>query len=294
MKNTVLRVWMVALAILVVGLVTQADMLEMRDGRVIQGKYMGGTQHNIRFEKDGKIELYPVSDVAAVTLDQRAPAASAAPATAPHPASRPATASTAPPSSSSAGLQRRPSAITVPAGTVSSARSLTVPAGTRLMVRMIDGVNSDTNRVGDRFHASLIEDLVVDGVTVAPRGADVYGRLVEAREAGRIQGQSELRLELSEIMLNNRLYNIQTGDYQVEGESRGKDTVKKGAGGAAIGAIIGAIAGGGKGAAIGAGVGSAAGVGTQVITRGQKVSVPPETVLEFTVQQPFVVPVTAS
>ncbi len=127
----------------------------------------------------------------------------------------------------------------------------------------------------------------MDGTLVAPKDTDVYGRLTEAKEAGRIQGQSQLRLELTDIMLNNQLQRLQTGDYEVSGKSRGTDTVKKTAGGAAIGAVIGAIAGGGKGAAIGAGVGGGVGAGSQVFTRGQRVKVPPETVLDFTLQEPF-------
>jgi hypothetical protein len=45
--------------------------------------------------------------------------------------------------------------------------------------------------------------------------------------------------------------------------------------------VIGAIAGGGKGAAIGAGAGTA----VQVMTKGEQVHVPSETLLEFVLQQ---------
>jgi hypothetical protein len=55
-----------------------------------------------------------------------------------------------------------------------------------------------------------------------------------------------------------------------------------------VGAIIGAVAGGGKGAAIGAGAGAGAGTVAQVATSGQKVKVPAETRLTFTLQNPIV------
>ena len=58
-------------------------------------------------------------------------------------------------------------------------------------------------------------------------------------------------------------------------------------GGAALGAIIGAIAGGGKGAAIGAASGAALGTGAQVL-RGQRVKVPSETRLSFTLTRDLV------
>ena len=55
---------------------------------------------------------------------------------------------------------------------------------------------------------------------------------------------------------------------------------------AVLGAIIGAIAGGGKGAAIGAGAGAARARRLQVATKGQRVRIPSETRLTFTLQQP--------
>jgi outer membrane lipoprotein SlyB len=58
-------------------------------------------------------------------------------------------------------------------------------------------------------------------------------------------------------------------------------------GGAAIGALIGAVAGGGKGAAVGAAVGAAGGAAAQVLTRGDTVRVPAETVMTFRLDQPW-------
>ncbi len=53
-----------------------------------------------------------------------------------------------------------------------------------------------------------------------------------------------------------------------------------------MGAIIGAIAGGGKGAAIGAAAGGAAGAGAEVVTKGQRVKIPSETILTFVTENP--------
>src|SRR5205823_14862149 len=74
-----------------------------------------------------------------------------------------------------------------------------------------------------------------------------------------------------------------------KGTGRGKRTAATVGGGAALGAVIGAIAGGGKGAAIGAGAGAAAGTGVQGVTKGQKVELPAETVLDFELAQPVTV-----
>jgi hypothetical protein len=60
-------------------------------------------------------------------------------------------------------------------------------------------------------------------------------------------------------------------------------------GGAGIGTAIGAIAGGGKGAAIGAATGAAAGTGVQLLTKGETLRVPVETLLDFKLQAPLTV-----
>jgi hypothetical protein len=250
-----------------------ADTLQMRDGRVIQGRFFGGTQASVQFETNGKIELYNLDDIISVTFTGAPPAPSAPPASATFPP---------PPRASQAPAPTQTAA--------ANANSITVPAGTDLLVRMIDSVDSDKNHVGDRFRASLEQDFVVDGAVIAPKGTDVYGRLSEAKEAGHIQGKSELKLELTDILIRNRLQPILTGDYEVSGSSRGSDTAKKVGIGAVAGTIIGAIAGGGKGAAIGAGVGAGAGAAVQVMTKGEQVHVPSETLLDFRIEQPFTVP----
>ena len=116
------------------------------------------------------------------------------------------------------------------------------------MVRTIDAIDSTRNHVGDRFEASLAEALIVDGNVVAAKGADVYGRLEESKETGTFAGRSQLRLQLTGIVVNGQTVPLVTGEYELTGKSKGASTARRTVGGAAIGGIIGAIAGGGKGA----------------------------------------------
>ena len=255
-----------------VALTASADTLQMKDGRVIQGKFLGGTQASVQFQSGGKIDLYSVDDIISVTFTGGPAASSTPPAPPPAPPAPSVPMASAPPGTYAA-----------------NGGGITVPAGTELLVRMIDSVDSDKNHVGDRFRASLEQDFVVDGVTIAPKGTDVYGRLSEAKEAGHISGKSQLKLELTDILIRNQLQPIMTGDYELSGSSRGANTAKKVGIGAVAGTVIGAIAGGGKGAAIGAGVGAGAGAAVQVITKGEQVHVPSETLLSFRIAQPFTV-----
>ncbi len=231
----------VALGLFFVG-VAAADTLELKDGRVLKGKYLGGTQAVLRFEVSGEVQTYNTNDIVALTFTGHSGTAAAALA---------------------------PAAASAAANT-SAGGDVTIPAGETLLVRMIDGVDSAKNHVGDVFHASLETDLTIGNTVVAP-------------------GSSELQLELTRIVIDGKDYPVVSSDYSLKGKGRGSDTAKKVGGGAVAGAIIGAIAGGGKGAAIGAGVGSAAGAGVQVLTRGQQVKVPSETLLEFRLQQPATV-----
>jgi hypothetical protein len=166
---------------------------------------------------------------------------------------------------------------------------VTVPAGTVITVRMIDGIDSATNRAGEEFAASLEVPIVVGDKVVIQRGADARVRLVQDTSAGHVQGRSEVKLELVSITANDTTYNVQTGYYEKQGASRGKRTAGTIGGASALGALIGAIAGGGKGAAIGAGVGAAGGGVATAATKGQQVKVPPEAKLDFTLKSPFTV-----
>ena len=162
-----------------------------------------------------------------------------------------------------------------------------VPAGTEIQVRLIDTVDSQIDKVGDKFQASLDQPIEVNGQLVAARESTVYGRLAQSTQAGTLQGRSELRLELTGINIAGQVVPIVTSDYDVAGKSRGKQTAERTGIGAGIGAVIGAIAGGGKGAGIGAAVGGGAGAASQVVTHGQDVHIPSETLLDFTLAQPF-------
>ena len=248
-----------------------ADTLELKDGRVVQGRFLGGTQALVRFSVNGQVQTFNVTEVVAVTFTSNYGNTQAAP---PPQQEQPAPQPQA--------YQQAPTP--APAG-----GPMTIPAGQPMLVRMIDGVDSSKNHVGDIFHASLETDLVIAGSVVARKGTDVYGRLANAQEAGHIKGSSELQLELTRMVVNGQDYPVVSSDYTLKGKGRGTNTAQKVGGGAAVGAIIGAIAGGGKGAAIGAGVGAGAGGAVQVFTRGQQVKVPSETLLEFRLQQPVTI-----
>ena len=168
-------------------------------------------------------------------------------------------------------------------------QKITVPAGTQISVRLNDEVDSEKAQVGDVFHGSISAPVTVGEETVIPTTADVEGRVVEVKSAGRFAGQSVLTLELTKLTMSGKSYSLQTSQWTKSGNGRGKSTAAKVGGGAAVGAVLGGIFGGGKGAAIGAAAGAGAGTGVSAATKGQQIVLKPEAVIGFQLQGPITV-----
>lgn len=252
------------ITVLLAAMIARADSLELKNGSLINGRFLGGSENEISFQVGSSVQKFNRSDIVSIKFDSDVAASDT-----PHGPDR-------------VPLNDSESAVHTSRQTPASD---TIPAGTRISVRTIDGIDSAKNHVGDRFEASLEEPLIVDGNVVVAKGAGVYGRLAESKESGTFSGRSQLQLELTGIVVNGQTMPLVTGEYELSGKSRGASTAKRTVGGAAFGSLIGALAGGGEGAAIGAGVGAGVGAGSETITKGDQVKVPSETLIDFTLQQ---------
>jgi hypothetical protein len=172
-----------------------------------------------------------------------------------------------------------------------SKQKITVPAGMRILVRMIDSIDTAKQKTGYRFTASLETNLQAEDVIVAPRGTIVYGRLAQASSSGRMSGSSQLMLELTDVVINGTAYPLLTSTYEIKGKGEGKKTAGKILGGAGLGALIGGIAGGGTGAAIGVLAGAAGGTAIAASKKGEQLQIPSESLIEFRLEQPVKLPV---
>jgi hypothetical protein len=262
------QIWRAIIALCVAAVAARADSLELKNGSLLKGKFMGGTQTSMSFQVGSSVQTYDVADIRSLRFDSEVQG----------------TSPTIPSNQRTAPLAVEKDEV------ATSSPAVTIPAGTRISVRTIDSIDSTRNRVGFRFQASLEEPLSVDGNVVVPKGADIYGRLEESKKTGTFTGRSELKLELTGIVVHGQTVPLVTGEYEVSGKSKGESTAKRTVGGAAIGSIIGALAGGGKGAAIGAGTGAGVGAASEIITKGDQVKIPSETLLDFTLQQSVTIP----
>ncbi|MEZ5276119.1 MAG: YMGG-like glycine zipper-containing protein [Opitutaceae bacterium] len=237
------------------GMSAQADVLELKNGNVLNGTFHGGTATAVEFEAYGNVLTLATSEIATLTFST--PPAPAAPA--------PQAAPPSPP---------QPVAV-VP-------REVTLPAGTQLLVRMKDSVSSQSP-AGTPFTTRLEYDLYADGVKVVPGGAVIYGTVQSSSQARRARGHSTLDLRLTRIALAGGNVTIVSSPFQQAGERAIKDAAR----GAAAGAAIGALVDGSDGAAEGAAIGAVAGA----LKRGDSIVVPPNTMLEFSLTQPVTIKV---
>lgn len=215
----------------------QADTLELYDGTLLEGDFVGSSNGIVMFNTGGSIEAFPENQVVGIFL--------------------------------SAGVE---------AAEEYYARSesdrITVPAGTRLVIRTNDSIDSSRHSAGHRFRGQLEGALVVDGVTVAPRGATVHGRITQATQAGRVAGSSELAAEFTDIMIDDQLIPISTSGLAAQTGGEAGRTIGRTARATAVGGLIGGSSGARTGARVGA--------GASILTRGASINIPRGTIVETT------------
>ncbi len=161
-----------------------------------------------------------------------------------------------------------------------------IPAGTALTIRTGTVLGSEKSQTGDAFPATLAEPIEIGGKVVVPEGADVTGKVVDAKKKGKIKGEARLELTLVSFSVKGVKYPITTTLTNQTAKGKGKRTAATTAGGAGVGALIGGIAGGGKGAGIGALVGGGAGFIGGAFTGNKQIELPAESALVFKLESP--------
>lgn len=121
-----------------------ADVINLKDGTILEGELVGRNNGIVMFRVNGEIRAFPEDDIVALVMEDQS---SPAPTTA---------------------VQN-----------VVVDRVFTVPAGTRLVISMLEDVDSRRHEVGHQFRAQLESALVVEGVTVARRGTVLHGTILE-------------------------------------------------------------------------------------------------------------------
>lgn len=166
-----------------------------------------------------------------------------------------------------------------------------VPVRTRVAVRNNETIDSKTAAPGQKYSAVVVQSVSdTHGRVIIPHGSAATLVVRSVRDQGKVEGQSELALDIDSVSIGGRRYRVETTDIVEKGKpgvgANGR-TGKFVGGGAVLGTLLGAVAGGGRGAAIGALSGAAAGTATQAVTRGHGVRVPAETLMTFRLEAPI-------
>ena len=221
-------------------------------------------------------------DTAAVPALTDVPASSTAPApaaAAPKPTtSRPTTSArpTTRPSTSTSN-SRPTTSVTASGNTVTrtsagSARQVgTIPAGATLNLASNDRICTNTNKVGQRFNASVTNAITGSNGAVIPEGATATVEVTELKRSENANDNVVMGFRVVAVSFGGHTYPVSaTTSYaqvdRVKNQPKSKD-VQKVAGGAAIGAIAGQILGKStKATVIGGAIGAAAGAGAAAAT----------------------------
>ena len=158
-----------------------------------------------------------------------------------------------------------------------------IPVGQELDVRLQDTLSSDRNQVEDRFTATTVVDLEVDGRVVIPAGSEMRGVISSVNPAGRVDRKGSMTVSFDQITIGNRSYPLRgTVTQALESEGVRGEAARIGTG-AGVGAIIGGILGGFKGALAGILIG---GGGVIAATEGKDVELPAGTILRVSLDTP--------
>jgi hypothetical protein len=161
-----------------------------------------------------------------------------------------------------------------PAVPAAAEPALVLAPGSKLTLRFEDALSSETSRAGDSVTARVEAATDEDGRVALPGGTVLRGRVVEARQSGRVKGRALLSVDFDRIVVRGRTHQLDASAITVEAPAdRGRDAKIVG-GSAAAGAIIGAIKDGKEGFAKGALIGGAGGTGAVLLTRGRDIQIP--------------------
>jgi hypothetical protein len=211
-----------------------------------------------------------------------APEAAPAPAPAPAPSapSRPRGTGTRVPPAAPSAPTTTASGNTVVHGTKGSEAAVgTVASGTSIDLTSTDRVCTNTNKVGDKFTATVNSAITGSNGVAIPSGAKAVIEVSQLKQSGKTGDPIQMTFDVQTLTWGDKSYPIDaTIDHvdvdKVRNASTKSDVAKVG-GGAVIGGIIGQIIGHStKGVVIGAATGAAAGTAVAMGTAGYDGCVP--------------------
>ena len=154
-----------------------------------------------------------------------------------------------------------------------------IPAGSEISLTSNSRVCTNTNRVGQRFSATVSNTVTGSNGASIPAGATVTVEITELNRSENANDPVKMGFRVVSVTFGGRTYAVDATTTsasvdRVRNQPKNKD-VQKVVGGAAVGAIIGQVLGKDtKSTVIGAATGAAAGAGAAVATANYEGCVP--------------------
>lgn len=182
-----------------------------------------------------------------------------------------------------------------------------IEPGTRILLNMINSVNTKQAMVGDRIYLETAFPILSGNRIVIPQGSWVTGTVSEVKRPGRVKGRGELQVSFDSLTLPNgvtRNFHSDLGSLDGRADEKlqeknkmkapGDKTGDAGsvahttATGTVIGSGVGAAAGNiARGAGIGVGAGAAAGLIGVLMTRGPDATLSKGSIVEMILDRPI-------
>ena len=180
MKRTVL--YALALALLIVPLITQAHILKLKDGRILKGQLVKATADVLYFHVEGDtIQEFAVGDLLSIHF-------------------------------SSASINAAPPP---------KAEPIRIEAGTVIRVKLTQELGTRKNDAGQRYFADLAEDLAVEDVTLSAAGKRVFGRVRKVVKPKRSNDRAAIEILLTDLTIAGKNQPIITDYFGLENDGDG-------------------------------------------------------------------------
>ena len=162
---------------------------------------------------------------------------------------------------------------------------LIIPQGTVITVRMVDGVDSSKDHIGQEFAAKVVTPISVGDQVVVPEGTDAHVKILNVVNTA---AQSSLQLQLFKLTVNSKDYSLATTPYIQSSTPSQRTAPPRTANNAQLGGLIGSIAGT-RGRAIGTAIGANSHPTSSSGIQGLPQTVAADTKLDFTLRIPVIV-----
>jgi hypothetical protein len=165
------------LLLALVPLVVNAHILKLLDGRILKGELISATSQTVLFHVEGDtIQEFSVGEILSIHF-------------------------------SSASITATPPP---------KAEPVKIEPGTVIRIKTTEELGTRTSSAGDRFFAELAEDLVVDGVTLAPAGKRVFCRVRKVVKPKRPGDRSVIEIIVSDLTISGNKQPVVTDYLGVE------------------------------------------------------------------------------